>query len=280
MPSEIFQSAYKTAVSVTDVGRKRENNEDAVLVLDNFGCYAVSDGMGGGAAGEIASSTVVTYIRRAITESAMLPESRRERFSEAVYAAHRDICAYAQKRGYDSMGATLAAVLLNPWDPTTADLYHAGDSRIYRLRGRRLEQLTTDHTVGNASGLSEAQMPTGMSGLLSNVVGMANGFFLTNAPLEIKVGDILLICSDGLYRQIPAERIVSSLQKAPDLKEVLASWVAEANAQEGIDNLSAVLIRFDSIPEKYIPTDEEVERNSRPDPAAASVGAAVGDTVI
>lgn len=283
MASAIFSSAYKTAASVTDVGRKRENNEDSVLVLDNIGCYAVSDGMGGGAAGEIASSTVVTYIRNAMTGTAMLPETRRERFSESVYAAHNAIRAYAQKKGYDIMGATLAAILLNPWEPGVADLYHAGDSRIYRLRGRKLECLTVDHTVANASGLSEDQLPNGMSGLLSNVVGIPTGFFLTNASTELRAGDVFLICSDGLYRQISESHIVSSLQKGRDLREALDSWVKEANEAGGIDNLSAVLLRIDRMPEKYSPTEEEILQDQTPDPgdpANTGADAGEGDTVI
>lgn len=279
MPAEILASNYKSAASITDVGRQRENNEDAVLLLDDLGCYVVSDGMGGGAAGEIASSTIVTYIRNAVKTSPPLPEARRERFSEAVYAAHSAILAYAEKREYASMGATLAAVLLNPWDPAVADIYHAGDSRIYRLRGRRLECLTTDHTVGNASGLSEDQLPNGMSGLLSNVVGISKGFFITNATIDIKAEDTLLICSDGLYRQIAPERIVDALRGDGELKEVLQAWVDEANGAEGIDNLSAILIRFGKLPGKYEPTEEEIRLNATPT-EAVEADDDVGDTLI
>jgi len=279
MAAEILRSDYKTAASITDVGTQRDNNEDAVLLLDELGCYVVSDGMGGGAAGEIASSTVVTYIRNAIKASAPLPEARRERFSEAVYAAHSAICAYAEKREYASMGATLAAVLLNPWDPGCADVYHAGDSRVYRLRGRRLECLTTDHTVGNASGLSEDQMPSGMSGLLSNVVGIAKGFFITDTTIDVKAGDTLLICSDGLYRQIAPERIVESLRGNGELRDILRDWVDSANAAEGIDNISAILVRFGKLPEKYAPTEEELRLNATPTETEERDDSA-GDTVI
>lgn len=281
MPSEIFNSDYKTVVSITDVGKKRDNNEDAVLVLDKAGCYVVSDGMGGGAAGEIASSTVVTYIRNAFAEAPLLPESRRERFSEAVYAAHNDILAYASKKNYSSMGATLAAVLLNPWEPDKADLYHAGDSRVYRLRKKRLQCLTLDHTVANASGLSEDQIPTGMSGLLSNAVGIASGFFITNTAADLRPGDIFLICSDGLYRQIPEERIIADLTRKDDLKQVLSGWVAQANEQEGIDNLSAILLCIRSIPEKYEPTEEEVRLNRMPESeTSAGSDADCGKTIV
>ena len=272
MPSAIFSFDYKTVASITDVGKQRENNEDALLVLDKLGCYVISDGMGGGAAGEIASSTVVTYIRNAMTAAPILPEARRECFSEAVYAAHKDIIAYAGKKNYSSMGATLAAVLLNPWDPDKADLYHAGDSRIYRLRKKRLQCLTTDHTVGNASGLPENQMPPGMSGLLSNAVGISNGFFISDTQTDLCAGDIFLICSDGLYRQIPNDRIIADLSRSSDLKQVLNSWVEQANDAGGIDNFSGILIRFNSIPEKYVPTEDEIRQNSILNPGSNDVG--------
>lgn len=280
MPSTIFNLDYKTVASITDVGKKRDNNEDALLLLDKFGCYVISDGMGGGSAGEIASSTVVTYIRNAMTAAPMLPESRRERFSEAVYAAHKDILAYAGKKNYSSMGATLAAILLNPWESDKADFYHAGDSRIYRLRKKRLQCLTTDHTVGNASGLSENQMPPGMSGLLSNAVGISNGFFITDTQVDLCAGDIFLICSDGLYRQIPDDRIISDLSRISDLKQILNSWVALANEAGGIDNFSGILIRFNSIPDKYVPSEDEIRQDSIPNPHGNDVGDSDAATII
>ena len=280
MPAEILKSNYKTAASITDVGRQRDNNEDAVLLLDDLGCYVVSDGMGGGAAGEIASSTVVTYIRNAIKAAPLLPETRRERFSEAVYAAHSAILAYAEKREYSSMGATLAAVLLNPWDPACADVYHAGDSRVYRLRGRRLECLTTDHTVGNASGISEDQMPSSMSGLLSNVVGIPKGFFITDTAINIRNGDTLLICSDGLYRQIREDSIVNALRGGGELKDILRNWVNTANDEEGIDNLSAILIRFGKLPDPYEPSEEEIRLNALPAETSDIGKSSCGDTIV
>ena len=73
MPSDLLSGKFKTSASVTDTGKKRDNNEDCVLVLENAGCYAVSDGMGGGAAGEIASSTVITYIRNAVSGAPVQP---------------------------------------------------------------------------------------------------------------------------------------------------------------------------------------------------------------
>ena len=281
MPSDLLSGKFKTSASVTDTGKKRENNEDCVLVLENAGCYAVSDGMGGGAAGEIASSTVITYIRNAVSGAPVLPETRRERFREAVYAAHNAIRAYAEKKEYHAMGATLAALLLNPWDPSTADIYHAGDSRVYRLRGKRLECLTADHTVGNTSGLPEHQLPKGMSGLLSNVVGIPSGFFLANTAAEIRKNDVFLICSDGLYRQVPETEMTAALQKENDLKAVLASWVAYANEREGIDNLSAIVIRFGALPGIYVPSAEEIQQNQQPDPDIPSASdAEQGETIL
>lgn len=281
MPWDMFQKKYRATASITDVGRQRENNEDSLLVLDGAGCYAVSDGMGGGSAGEIASSTVTTYIRNALGGTQLPPAHRRERMTCAVYAAHDAILNYARKHEYESMGATLVALLLDPWNPDRADIYYAGDSRIYRLRGKTLERLSSDHTIANASGIPEKKLPSYMAGLLSNVVGIQTGFFLASSSVDIQENDCFLLCSDGLYRQIPEDRMMRSLVKTQDLDAVLSGWVREANSSRGLDNLSAVLVRFSGLPEKYNPTPEEQKCNDAPEsPEKTLPPVNQGDTAI
>lgn len=281
MSEDGYLTKYRSVASVTDVGTQRENNEDSLLVLDGAGCYAVSDGMGGGAAGEIASSTVVTYIRNAIGGPVLPPKCRRERMTSAVYAAHDAIRKYAGKHGYESMGATLVALLLDPWTPDRADIYFAGDSRIYRLRGKTMECLSYDHTIANASGIPEKKLPAYMTGLLSNAVGIPSGFFLASAGVDIQNDDVFLLCSDGLYRQIPEDRMARALVKTPNLDEVLSAWVKEANSAQGLDNLSAVAIRFSELPEKYVPSPDEQKRNDAPDVSSPMTqNENQGDTVI
>mgnify|MGYP000944162156 CR=1 FL=1 len=282
MGSENFQKKYRVVASITDVGIRRENNEDSILILDGAGCYAVSDGMGGGSAGEIASSAVVTYIRNAIGDAPMLPKCRRERMAASVYSAHDAILKYAQKHEYESMGATVAALLLDPWKPNRADIYFAGDSRIYRLRGKSLEILSYDHTISNASGIPEKNLPPYMAGLLSNAVGIRSGFFLASASVDVQENDIFLLCSDGLYRQIAEDQMIRSLVREKNLDVVLNTWVKTANTAQGLDNLSAILIRFSGLPEKYSPDVQEQKLNDTPEPAADNriQAESQGDTVI
>lgn len=281
MVCETFLKNYRCTASVSDVGTARENNEDSILVMDGAGCYAVSDGMGGGSAGEIASSTVVTYIRNALNGQLLPPQCRRELFSTAVYSAHDAILKYARKHEYETMGATLVALLLDPWMPNRADIYFAGDSRIYRIRGGRLKCLSADHTVSQAFGIPEKDLPVYMSGVLSNAVGIQSGFFLASESIDIRKNDILLLCSDGLYRQISEDSMASALTKKCDLDAVLAGWVQQANAEKGLDNLSAVVIRFSELPPQYDPDPEEKRLNDTPD---ISVKIAqeenAGDTII
>lgn len=236
------------SASASDTGKQRENNEDAVLCLDRSGCFVVSDGMGGGSAGEIASSTVVTYIRNAIAECPMTMEQRREAVSNAVYRAHEAIVDYADRHEYESMGATVVVLLLDPFAPDRAELFFAGDSRIYRMRGKNLECLTSDHTIANVSGIPEKKLPSYMAGLLSNVVGIKKGFFLASQSVDIQKDDVFLLCSDGLYRQIPDAKLLHAVLKGKNLKDVLSGWIDDANHAEGIDNLSAILVRFGNLP--------------------------------
>lgn len=265
MPCETFQEKNRSVAQVTDVGKQRKNNEDALLVMNESGCYAVSDGMGGGSAGEIASSTVVTFIRNTLDSTPILPEARKENLSAAVYAANTAIAAYSEKRGYRSMGATIVVLLLNPWIPGKANLYFAGDSRIYRVRKGRIECLSSDHTVASAAGISESRLPDYMRGVLSNAVGLKDNFFLASAETAVEKGDIFLLCSDGLYRQIPEAVLASDLAGTADLRQILEAWVRTANEAQGLDNLSAIAVRFNSIPEPYSPTAEEIAANDSPE---------------
>lgn len=266
MAYDVFSEKYREVASVTDTGTQRENNEDSLLVLDYLGCYAVSDGMGGGSAGEIASSTIVTYIRNALADAPSDPEQRRERFAEAVYTAHSAIIKYADKHEYEAMGATLVALLLDPWFPARADIYYAGDSRLYRIRGKTLERLSQDHTISTASGIPEKKLPAYMSGLLSNVVGIRSGFFLASATVDIRDHDVFLLCSDGLYRQIPEDKILSSILRGKELETILAQWVRQANAAQGLDNLSVILIRFAELPRNCAPPAAKAGPDSAPEP--------------
>lgn len=261
MPSDLFAKNYFTASGVTDVGVLRKNNEDAFLCLPDYGCFVISDGMGGGNAGEVASTMITNGVKNKIVASDLTPVKRQNSVVNAIYSANADIAAFASKKGYASMGATVICLLLDPWDPHRANVYHAGDSRLYRLRSNSLECLTADHTVSAASGVPDSELPKYMRGVLTNVVGVASKFYLECHEIEIKSEDTYLLCTDGLYRQIEEPEIRKMIVYADDSSPdaILDSFIDTANSSGGVDNISGVMVKFGFLPEEYIPSPEELK---------------------
>ncbi len=246
--------------AVTDVGRKRKGNEDSLVANAEQRLFVVADGMGGHAAGEIASKVAVDSINEFVQltsgdEEITWPFGLDEtisydgnRLKTAVRFANRKVLeATKEKSEYEGMATTVAAVLV---DGGTANLAHVGDSRIYLFRGGELIQLTSDHSWVNEqlqSGIISAEQAR--SHPLRNVVTRALG---GRADLQvdmgthaIQAGDLLLVCSDGLTTMVPDEHIARLLNDAQgDADKGAQSLVAEANARGGEDNISVVLLHF------------------------------------
>jgi protein phosphatase len=250
-----------TYQAVTDVGRKRKGNEDSHFVNPEQNLFVVADGMGGHAAGEVASKIAVEAINefvcltggdKDITWPFGLDDSLSydgNRLKTAVRYANRKVLeATREKTEYEGMATTVAAVLL---DGSTANLAHVGDSRIYRVRGSELVQLTADHSWINEqiqSGLISADQAR--THPLRNVVTRALGgkadCQVEMQAHEMRPGDILLLCSDGLTTMIPDDEIVRLVQEANgNVAEAARALVAAANERGGEDNITVLLIRFD-----------------------------------
>ena len=250
-----------TFQAVTDVGRKRKGNEDSHFVNPEQNLFVVADGMGGHAAGEVASKIAVDAINeficltggdKDITWPFGLDESISydgNRLKAAVRYANRKVLdATREKSEYEGMATTVAAVLM---DGPTANLAHVGDSRVYLVQGTSLTQLTHDHSWINEqiqSGLISADQAR--THPLRNVVTRALGG-KADCQVEMQVhkmepGDILLLCSDGLTTMMPDEEIVRVVQGADgDLSSAAQSLVSAANERGGEDNITVLLIRLD-----------------------------------
>lgn len=228
----------------SDQGRRREHNEDAYLIL-NGELFAIADGMGGYAAGEVASQMAVDTLT-ACWESGhygdFAPDPKLpalgDQLVRAIKSANRAIFDEAgrdeAKRG---MGTTIIAALFSP-RKQRAFLAHVGDSRIYRYRAGVLEQLTQDHTLGALLGV-----PGRRGAQLTRALGIAPDVevdLLVDTP---EAGDIYLLCSDGLSKMVPNEEIQSMLAATDDLDADVARLIAEANARGGKDNVSVILVR-------------------------------------
>lgn len=248
----------------THPGKIRKNNEDSFITLTDIGCFVVSDGMGGGSAGEIASRMVVEAVRQKLRFGGRSPAARERAVIQAAYSCNTAINNYCMDHNYDSMGATMACLLLDSWDPNFATVFHAGDSRVYRWRGRELEKLTRDHTLAEAENIPEEDLPKEQQGILTNVLGISSDFFLERFSCDVACGDIFLICSDGLYRMVTDEVLRRILVQAEKVSADVAAQLllAEALNNGGHDNCSVVVVKVSRIGNCYEPQDWELQEEN------------------
>jgi PPM family protein phosphatase len=252
-----------SAAALTHVGRVREHNEDGHVVDDELGLYAVADGMGGHAAGEVASRIALETVQRVIREGYARvdayradPQSREaaqsvlklleEAAQGACQAVHDLGTADADKRG---MGTTLSALLVADGQVFVA---HVGDSRVYLVRGDRVHQLTQDHTVQNEllkrGKLSpEAIARVAQKNALTRAIGVYASVEVDTLQLDVMPGDRLLLCSDGLYTYLKKGELDSILEAPP--AEAAQRLIALANQRGGHDNITAVVLRAGDAPD-------------------------------
>ena len=247
--------------AVTDVGRKRKGNEDSLFLNPEQRLFVVADGMGGHAAGEIASKVAVDSINEFVCltggdEEITWPFGLDEtisydgnRLKTAIRHANRKVLeATKEKTEYEGMATTVAAVLV---DGDTANIGHVGDSRIYLFTGGELTQLTSDHSWVNEQILNGViSADQARSHPLRNVVTRALGGKLDLAVdiqvRPMKPGELLLLCSDGLTTMVPDEDIARILGAAGgDVDRAARDLVAEANERGGEDNITVVLLKFE-----------------------------------
>jgi serine/threonine protein phosphatase PrpC len=237
--------------AVTDIGQRRQNNEDAFAVRQDLGCFLVADGMGGHAAGEVASrlatETVVDQL-----EAAGLPlrepEPTRRALIAAVRQANRAILDEAGRNSdLHGMGTTLTALALLAGGHR-ACLAHVGDSRAYRLRNGRLTQLTADHTwVREQVQLGRLTPAEARTHEAASVLTRALGTYPEPDPdvtaTDILTGDTLLLCSDGLTTVLDDGAIAAILAQPAPTATLAAQLVAAANLAGGPDNITVIVLR-------------------------------------
>jgi protein phosphatase len=255
------------SVELSDVGRRRENNEDACLRLPNLGIYCVADGMGGVMGGDLASETVTTTLQAAVNR---LPTQGPLRLADgiavvkaAINQASKWIRDFAIQKVIGQMGTTVVVLIFDPRNPTRAVALHAGDSRLYRFQGRRLEQLTSDHTTAAALaaklGRSEASLPAKVQNELTRAVGLSENVELEQTHIKVQSGDLFMLCSDGLSRMLSDETISELLRAGADdpMALVAKKLIDRANQAGGKDNITVVMVRVGDISGAAEPPDEE-----------------------
>ncbi len=245
---------------VTDIGRRRQLNEDAMLIDDKSGLYVVADGMGGHNAGEVASQlaveTVSNFVRRSgLEEEITWPYGvdpaisiNANRLRTAIMLANKRVWKEADNReDYTGMGTTIVGGLAGD---ASLILCGAGDSRAYRLRGDALDQITVDDSwvqVALSEGLLQADEAENhpMKNIITKAVGAKQNIDLTVQEETLEDGDLYLLCTDGLHGMLNHTGIVEILSaKKDNLEEAVQELVAAANENGGKDNITAVALRY------------------------------------
>lgn len=244
------------AAGLSDTGLAREHNEDCFGIDGEAQLYVVADGMGGHSFGEVASrisvDSIVGFVASATPVEAaddvdLTQQSRRLR--SAIVQAQGDVLgAIEEDESLRGMGTTVVGLLL---DGEIGSLAHVGDSRIYRLRGGSLEQLTQDHTWVNeqvqAGYLTAEQARTHpLRNVVTRALGGEADVSVEVAELPVEVGDVFLLCSDGLTGMLRDTEIAALLQSGEDLDEICKSLIDAANERGGGDNITVVLVAVDS----------------------------------
>jgi len=235
-----------TFAAKSDVGRVRANNEDAFGAFPGGGVWCVADGMGGGEDGEVASAAVVNavedFARNNPSSEQMDFAVRERRMVEEINAVSDRLFRYAQDKRLESCGTTVVALLLDPGNPCVASALHAGDSRLYRIRDDEIRQITTDHSVVAAMHAKESEVSPLFRGMILRAVGVKPSVRLDVTRFDLRPGDRILLCSDGLTRMVPDPGILSILKRHGRASSAVAALLAAANAAGGHDNITAVLV--------------------------------------
>jgi protein phosphatase len=238
--------------AVSDPGRTRNNNEDSVAVDEEPGVTVLADGMGGYNAGEVASGMATTFIKtelgRWLTQAAVSASDGdvRRAMDICVDNANRAIFNAANSNPqYAGMGTTL---VLGVFRENRLLLGHVGDSRGYRFRGGRLQQLTHDHSLLQEqidAGLltPEQAVFSANKNLVTRAVGVEDTVLLETHTHDVLPGDLYLLCSDGLSDMLDDDTIAQLLSSHEPLDDVAGALVDAANDAGGKDNISVVLIR-------------------------------------
>lgn len=253
-----------TFTTASHTGLVRHGNEDAAIAQPPV--YAVADGMGGAQAGEVASGMAVEAIASSRPEDA----AALFRLTEAIN--HSIFEQATGDAGRAGMGTTLTAALTADG---RVDFVHVGDSRAYRLRGGKLEQLSADHSlVGEmvrTGELTEAEaLKHPQRSIITRALGVDSTVEVDSFSVETAPGDLFLLCSDGLYSMIPPVAIEAILRDSGDLSTAAASLVEAANSAGGEDNITVVIFS----PDGTVPAGSEAaaaaEQRDRPMPAATA----------
>ena len=240
---------------LSDIGLTRTNNEDIWTCLENYGFFALADGMGGHKSGEVAAKEAIIFVRSSIEEFFIFSHNNcslfdlSSLFKLSIENANSWVYSLGQKREeYQGMGTTLCTLLFHK----SSMIYsHVGDSRIYRYRNKTLEQLTSDHSLknkliskGRFVDRSDKQFP--YKNVLTRAIGTHNDVEIETHITPVNVNDVYLMCSDGLTDYVSNKDISKTISHGQKVKETTLSLIEQAKSKGGCDNITVVMIKVDA----------------------------------
>ncbi len=253
---------------VTDVGVVREHNEDSAHMESAQGFFIVADGMGGHAAGEVASAMAVDTVRQTLEAAKADIEAFRKSptdtgrrglvqlLQSAVLQAHQAVYQRGQnEQDKQGMGTTLDVVLIAGAEAFVA---HVGDSRTYLVREGRSSQITTDHTVAEVLVIEgkltiEEAAVSPLRTILVNAIGVSADVGVEMAHVTLKKNDRILLCSDGLHDYFPVEEEIAQRMNAEKPGEALKEMVELAKTRGGHDNITGIAVHVTELVEAAVP---------------------------
>jgi PPM family protein phosphatase len=245
----------------TDVGRKRDHNEDALVLLPDYDAAVVCDGMGGHEAGEVASGIAVDTVHKFFKIAADGDATWPFRFDKDLDEASNLLTVAAQwanqrireagdgsaqAAGKRGMGTTYVACLVRE---KKAWFGWVGDSRGYLWRRGELHPTTSDHSLLNelikTGRLSDEEIANFQhKNVITRALGMADQTEVDVSAWDLEPGDVCIVCCDGLTGMVTDERIAEILAGEPDLQKAAQQLIDEANANGGVDNITVGLVRI------------------------------------
>lgn len=245
------------SAGATDVGRRREHNEDCFAIVESEQLYVVADGMGGHAFGEVASKmaidTIVEFFERTAGRDPTPPQvvdlpAAAARLVGGIRLANQRIFGAATE-GKQGMGTTIVGALLSG---RTMYLAHAGDSRAYLIRAGHIAQLTRDHSwleefKQTRPDLTDQELRNfPYRNVILRALGTLPEVQVDVRSVEAAPGDIFLLCCDGLNTMIEDDRIEAIINQTPDLAKAAAALISAANEAGGEDNITVILARCEA----------------------------------
>lgn len=248
------------AAGKTDVGRRRQHNEDAFASVVEHGLFVVADGMGGHAAGEIASEKTIETMTEFVSSFDETPDftwpfgiekglnPQANLLVNAIKLANRTICSMAlEQPEYSGMGTTVVGARV---EDNMATVAHVGDSRLYLLRDGELKQMTQDHSWVQEqiqqNLLTEDEAKTHRwRNVITRALGNRFEVEVDSESFEVQSGDILLVCTDGLSGPVPEKEITKILlDSGTDAEAACDALIKEANRRGGPDNITAIVVHI------------------------------------